>query len=215
MTKTPDELQAEIDRLSGELSSVNANNATLVKEKRAALTRAETAEADAENARNDASNVATDELTKLKSDFAKLERERNTLKTTNETLTSELKTIRVDNAIKSVMGQYDVQADDRDLVESHLLRRVEYKDGEATIEGQTITDYGKAFFDGKGKRYVKAPDNSGGGSMGNDGAKADAFQKPATASQLSPEIIRLSNDNPAQYNSLMDKWGGDFVTLKV
>ncbi len=102
---------------------------------------------------------------------AKHKKEIDTLKSQNEQLSNDLRTIRVDNEISQIIAKSGVIAAHVPAVEALLLRKVEYAEGQASIEGKSISDWATSYFAKDGAIYRPAPNNSGGDAMGNDGSK--------------------------------------------
>ncbi len=178
---TLEELQAEIDRLNGELTTVNTNNTKLVKEKRDALSRAESAEASIESA-----NTATlSDLDKANKRAEKAERD---LKAANDRADATAKTLRdfrADNAIQAAIAAANVDAKHVPLLVKAFRADTEFDDNnEPVINGKSIDAHSKAFFAKDGLSYVRAANNTGGLATGNDGSDASPLsKKPETADE--------------------------------
>lgn len=170
-----------------------------------------------ESEKEEAESLAAEKVgdwEKLKSQMeAKHKKALDTLASENEKLSSELKTIRVDNEISQVIARSGVSSAYVPAVESLLLRRAEYADGKAMIDGQPISEWAKTYFDNEGAIYRPAPNNSGAGSTSNDGSYVSSYQKPASPYAMPREVQALANTNPQEYNALMSEWG--FDNLKV
>ncbi|GFE72379.1 kinesin [Novosphingobium sp. TCA1] len=170
MTKTIEELQADLDKAFGSISRLEAKNSELIDREKAERTRAEAAEKLADEA--EANAAAGNELKTLQRDYKKLETALASITSERDTLAGELKTTRVDSAISAAIASGNVRPEMVEAVEALMHRRVEYADGEASIAGKSIADYAKGFFAKDGAHYVRAADNSGADSQGNNGSKA-------------------------------------------
>lgn len=145
---------------------------------------------------------------KLKSQLeAKHKKEVDGLKAQLETASNDLRTIRVDNEIAQIIAKSGVTAAHVPAVEALMLRKVEYADGQASIDGKSVSDWAKDYFAKDGAIYRPAPDNSGAGASSNDGSKASQYRIPTSAADVGADLIALSRTNPEEYNSVMDKAG--------
>lgn len=193
--KTPDS--------SEELNTLRKHNADLTKDLKtlkqqiADLTAAkETAEEEAASKSGDIEAIKRTLETKHKKELDAVIRERDELST-------NLKTIRVDNEINSTIASLGIKTEFVPAVEALLHRRVEYTDGVATIEGKPITDWAKEWSTKEGAVYRPAPNNSGAGAMGNDGSKATALPIPKSPEELTAAHMALATSDPASYNAII------------
>lgn len=128
-----------------------------------------------------------------------------------DALANDLKTVRIDNEIKTAITNGKVMPEWAELVESHLLRRVTYEDGVATIEGKSIADAAKAYLKTPtGMKTVLAPESTGSGSTGNSGAVANTWTKAPVSNSEWDAFDALE---PAVRNGLADQW--NMPALKV
>lgn len=139
----------------------------------------------------------------------KHKKEIDELKAQNDQISADLRTIRVDNEIAQVLAKSGVTAAHVPAVEALLHRKVEYADGQATIDGQSIGDWASAYFAKDGAIYRPAPDNSGAGATGNDGSTATKYPIPKNPAEITTEVMALSNTDPALFNSIMEQGGLD------
>jgi len=122
-------------------------------------------------------------------------------------LANDLKEVRINNEIKTAITNGKVMPEWAELVESHLLRRVTYEDGVATIEGKSIADAAKAYLKTPtGLKTVSAPESSGSGSTGAIAVDTSGWSNaPSTADEYT-RYMKLTVSDPAAATSLADKW---------
>lgn len=148
---------------------------------------------------------------KLKSQLeAKHKKDIDALKLQNDQLSSDLRTIRVDNEIAQIIAKSGVTAAHVPAVEALMLRKVEYADGQASIDGKSVSDWAKDYFAKDGAIYRPAPDNSGAGASSNDGSKSSQFTIPKSAADITPELFALAKSDAEQFNSIMAQAGLEF-----
>ena len=169
-TKTIEELQADLEKALGSISRLEQKNSELIDREKAERTRAEAAEKLADEA--EANAAAGNELKTLQREFNKLDKAHKDLLAERDTLAGELKTTRVDSAISAAIASGNVRPEMVEAVEAIMHRKVQYEDGEATINGKSITDFAKTYFGKEGAHFVRAADNAGADSLGNDGSKS-------------------------------------------
>lgn len=160
-------------------------------------------QADKEAAEATAAEKAGD-WEKLKGQLeAKHKKDIDALKSQNDQLSTDLRTIRVDNEIAQTIAKSGVTAAHVPAVEALMHRRVEYADGQATIEGKPITDWAKDYFAKDGAIYRPAPDNSGAGASSNDGSIANAGQfTKENFSSRTGEWMALAKKDPEQAKAI-------------
>ena len=144
--------------------------------------------------------AAGDELAKLQRDYNKLEKSFTDITSERDTLAGELKTTRVDSAISAAIASGNVRPEMVEAVEAILHRKVQYEDGEATINGKSIPEFAKGYFGKDGAHFVRAPDNAGADAQGNTGAKAsshgftkETYNHSAYASVYTEEGVEVAN----------------------
>jgi hypothetical protein len=171
---TLEELQAEVARLSGELTAVTANNKKLVGELRAAKKGAEVDPAEFERLEN--------ELSTVQGQLADANKALKTANATAEKATKELDAERgytssllVDGGLTSALTEAGVKNPAHLKAAAALLKttaKVEVTTGEggartAMVDGKPLADFVKGWAAGDdGKAFVAAPGNSGGGAAG-------------------------------------------------
>ena len=203
---TLEELQAEVERLSGELESVNSNNTKLVKEKREALSRAEKAEQEAEEAAENAKAETGTELEKAQRQIKKLEKDLETAKTAKDAAESDLRTIRVDNEISKALDENKVLDHMKPVLASHYKLMAKYEDGQGNIDGTPISDFIKTHLgSAEGANYRKASDNSGGNAT--DSTTTATVAKLTKRPETQAEWDYLDSLPDAERNALCDTIG--------
>lgn len=163
----------------------------------------------AEDAKDEAAEAAGDELSKLQRQVTKLERERDQANERADKADGELRTVKVDNAVKAALVANNVRPELHIAVEAMLLRQVESEDGEFTISGKSIEDYTKTYFASKeGQHFVSAPDSSGSGSTGAEVVKTGkTWKKAPQTNEEFHQWFEYGKNNPEQANKLADEWG--------
>ena len=155
---------------------------------------------DAEAAAEEAGNANLDDLTKANKRIEKLEKD---LKDANERATlsdSNLRSYRTDNEIAKLLVQHKVQNEDHEIVSSYIRAMTKWDDdGNPIAQDKPLTDFAKDYFSGAGKRYTQLPDNSGGGSTGNNGTTPPRM----TAENWNwTEFAKIQIENPAEADAL-------------
>lgn len=199
------ELEKRIETLEAALNKAEEEKKAALGEKfkaNAALKEAQEArEAAAEEAERKSGDLEAIEkrlTTKFQKQVDELTRER-------DTLAGDLRTIRVDNEVKSAIASGNVRAELVPAVEALLLRQAQYDDGVATIDGKSIADHAKSFFSSKdGAFYVNAPASSGSNSTGSVGAKPQRMTKETFNAT---EFMKIKVENPALANELAAEMG--------
>ncbi|MGU3389163.1 kinesin [Sphingomonas sp. M1A8_2b] len=208
------ELEKRIEALEAALTKAEDEKKAALGEKFKATTALRKLQDDQESAIEDAKAATGTELEKALNEIKKLTKQVNDLTGERDTFASDLKTIRVDNEVKSAIAAANIRPELVPAIEALLLRNANYEDGAATIDGKSIGDHAKSFFKSKeGSYFVRAPESSGSGATGNDGAVANTFAKPPVTDAEWNTFDRLANDDPAMRNSLADKW--NLPDLKV
>lgn len=122
-------------------------------------------------------------------------------------LANDLKEVRINNEIKTAITSNKVMPEWAELVESHLLRRVTYEDGVATIEGKSIADAAKAYLKTPtGLKTVSAPESSGSGSTGATTVDTSGWKEAPQTAEDYNRYMKLTVDNPTAATALADKW---------
>lgn len=207
MTKTVEELQAELEAAKASITNLEGTNASLKTENKdykskisKALTEKEEAEA---NAEREAGNIAAIEARLTKTFQAQID----ALTAERDAHAADLRTMRVDNEVKSAMAANKVRPELQPAVEALLLRQATYDDGVATINGKPIADAAKAFFSSKdGSYFVSAPESTGSGSTGTSGVSAVKFSKAPETPQEYNDFMKYSATNKAEANAYAMKW---------
>lgn len=167
----------------------------------------ETEQAAREEAEAEAATKAGD-VNKVREQLeAKHKKEIDKLVSANEALSNDLRTIRVDNEINQAIASLGIMPAHIPAVEALLHRKVQYADGQATIDDKAIAEWASEWSAKDGAIYRPAPNNSGAGAMGNDGAKANTLSVPKSATELTSEHYQLAKSDPTAFNSLMEQGG--------
>ena len=192
-----------------DVSGLKNKNAELLSTIKSLQTQVATLTQAAEDAKDEAANAAGDELSKLQRLVTKLERERDQANERADKADGELRTVKVDNAVKAALVANNVRPELHLAVEAMLLRQVEAEDGEFTISGKSIEDYAKGYFASKdGQHFVSAPDSSGSGSTGAETVQTSKSWKEAPQSNEDYAAwFEFQKANPEQATKLADQWG--------
>lgn len=201
------ELEKRIETLEAALAKAEEEKKTALGEKFKAANALKKAVEDTEAAIEDAKAETGTELDKARNEVKKLTKQVADLSGERDTYASELRTTRVDNEIKSAITSGKVMPEWAELVESHLLRRVTYEDGVATIEGKSIADAAKAYLKTPtGLKTVRAPESSGSGSTGASTVDTSGWKDaPQTAEEFN-RYMKLTVDDPAAATALAQQW---------
>ncbi len=201
MTKETENDQSD----NSELETLRKAIAELKKDNKSLKDARDQANSEKEEAETEAATKAGD-IEKIKQQLeTKHKKEVDGLKAQLETVSNDLKTIRVDAEISNAISKSNVIPDHVEAVEALLHRKVEYEDGVATIDGKSIADFTKDYFAKAGAVYVNAANNSGAGTTGNDGTKASSYKIPKDASEIDADLMKLAASDPTQFNSIMDQ----------
>ncbi len=190
MSDTNDASQDEaLAAIQAELESIKKKNSELLAEK----AKWRKAEQDAKDAAEEAAATAASKSGDLESVKAAHARELKKLQEAMEASSNELKTIRVDNAIKSALNSNNVQPLMAPAVEALLKGMTSYEDGNALIQGKAIDEFAKTYFAKDGAHFVRAPDNAGTGAVG--ATKSNAGSIPTTWNLT--RYTKMKEENPA------------------
>lgn len=201
------ELEKRIETLEAALTKAEEEKKAALGEKFKATTALKKAQDDTEAAIEDAKANAGSELDKALNENKKLAKQVADLTGERDAAHTDLKTIRVDNEVKSAISAANIRPELVPAVEALLLRQHKYEDGVATIDGKSITDHAKKFFSSKeGAYFVRAPESTGSGATGNDGTKAHNWTKAPTTNDEWDAFDELAKSDPTLRNSLADQW---------
>ncbi|QPL38259.1 hypothetical protein IT881_08815 [Erythrobacter sp. A30-3] len=192
-----------------DVSGLKNKNAELLSTIKSLQTQVANLTQAAEDAKDEAAEAAGDELSKLQRQVTKLERERDQANERADKADGELRTVKVDNAVKAALVANNVRPELHLAVEAMLLRQVESEEGEFTISGKSIEDYTKSYFASKeGQHFVSAPDSSGSGSTGAEVVKTGKpWKKAPQTNEEFHQWFEYGKNNPEQANKLADEWG--------
>lgn len=206
MTKTIEELETQLEKALTSISKLEAKNEEVIGKLKAETARADKAEEDAEAAADTAANAAGDELSKLQREYKKLEKALTEMTSERDTLAGDLRVTRVDSAISAAIASGNVRQEMVEAVEAIMHRKVQYEDGEATIDGKPIQDFAKSYFSKDGAHFVRASDSAGADSAGNSGVKASShgFTKDNFGHN---QYAMVYLDDPELANSIAEELG--------
>lgn len=205
--KTAEQLQAELEEALASITKLETKNSELIGREKSARNKAEEAEAARDEAAEKAERDAKDVEALEKRLTNKYEKEIKDLKAERDSALGDLKTIRVDNEIKTTLSGLGLKAEFVPVVEAYFHSKVQYEDGQASIDGKGIADWAKEWSAKDGAIYRPAPNNSGAGALGNDGSKATQFEIPKSEADISNDLMKLASTDPTQFNSIMTQAG--------
>lgn len=179
-----------------ELTTLRKHNADLTKDIKTMKATIERLEGERDTAKSEAENATTDELTRLKNQVTKLTGDVATANGKTADATKALHTFKAETVIGKMLVNNKVQPDDAPMVTAYLKSLMSLDDeGTPTFNGQTDDAFAKSYFSGAGKRYTTLPDNSGGGSTGNNGSTPPRMTKE---NFNWTEYAKLQLENPAE-----------------
>lgn len=159
---------AELADLKEQLSKVNSKNAELVREKQAMKIKAQEAQDAADEAAEKVERDAKDIEALEKRLTAKFEKEITALKAERDTLTGELRTVRVDNEITKALSEGKVLDHQIEPLTYMFKAKAQFANGEATIDGKSIAEFVGTYLGSEvGANFRRPADNSGSGATGN------------------------------------------------
>jgi len=185
--------------------SVRHNKALLdeLKQARATLAAIEAERAERETAAAKKAGDYEGLLKKEQEKAAKLLKERDENLLARD---AKIKQLLTDNAIKDVIGSYEVRPGLRTALVNHLKTMVETGNDGVTLMGKPAGDFGKAFFASEeGREWLKPVLNSGGGATGNAGSV------PATPDKWNlSTYAQMKNEDPAMAAAYAKKHNKSF-----
>jgi hypothetical protein len=195
------------DTSTEDTSGLKNKNADLVRRLKLAEQRAEEAEQAREAAAEEAERQSGNLEALEKRLEAKWQKKYDALAAERDALSGDLRTIRLDNEVKSAIAAGNVRPELVPAVEALLLRQAQYDDStkQANINGAAIGDYAKEFFGSKeGSFYVNAPASSGVGSTGSTPAKPQRMTKETFNAT---EYLNIKKENPDLARELATEMG--------
>jgi len=189
-----------------DVTGLKKKNADLVKRLKIAETERAKALTDLEEAVETANSEKTDELGKAQRQITKLQNDLKAAIDRADGAERGLRDHRRDHAIAEAIASHNVEAAHAGMLSKAFRIDVEFDDdGEPTIEGKSIKEYAKGYFAKEGKAYTRAPDHSGGGSVGTNSTKAPPkLSKPPVSND---EWTTFDKMDVAERNALADSWG--------
>ncbi|MGK2911234.1 MAG: hypothetical protein ACSLE1_15745 [Sphingobium sp.] len=211
MTKTVEDLQADLEKALASIEKLTTKNSELIDREKKAKSAAETAQEAADQAAEETARK-TNDLESLEKQISKrFEKQIADLTTSNEAAATQLKTLLIDNAIQTTLVESGVPAQFQKAMTALMKSGAELKDGQAVVGDVPLADHIKTYLSGdEGKHFVAAPLNSGAGATGSTGAK------PATITKDNVNITTLmtmKKDNPALFTTTVEGLGSDFAYL--
>lgn len=203
MTKTIEELQADLEKALTSIEKLEGFNSVLKQENKDALAKARKAEEaveDAEAAKGSELEKAVKRAEKAEKSIAEMQ-ERAAQAETN------LRNTRADTALTSALAAANIDSKAMPFVAKALKSEMEYDaDNKPTLYGKSVEDYVKDFTSpkGEGHQFVRAPNNSGGAAMGYDGTKAPRMTKE---NWNMTEFANIQKENPAEANAIAQAAG--------
>lgn len=190
---------------NSELTTLRKHNADLTKDLKALRVSIQQLEADKETAKEEAENASADEVTRLKNQLAKSAKDLEAATKRADDASKSLITYKSETELNKIMIANKVQSEDAPMVMAYLKSIMSVDtDGTVSLDEQPVEMFAKSYFSGAGKRYVAAPDNSGGGAAGSDGTKPSKITQPP----VSPSDWNTFDGLPdAERNALAENWG--------
>lgn len=165
---TPEQMLARIAELETEKTALKTKNSELIDREKVAKTKAEEAESAREEAAERAERDAKDVEAIEKRLTAKFQKDIDKLTAERDTLATDLRVIRVDNEITKSLSESNVRPEVGEALTALLKSKVQYNEGVATIDGQSIFEFTGAYLGSEAGAFFRRPaDNSGGGAVGN------------------------------------------------
>ena len=203
--KTQTEDNSALDELRAQIDALKTKNQELIKEKQAAKKAADDARDAAEEAANEAASKSGD-VEAIKAAHTK---ELGKLQKQLEERDNTLRTISVDNAIAQQLAGSNVHQHATEPLTALFKSKAEFKDGVATVDGQPIADFVKAYLSSDiGAHYVRANDNTGGGATG--AGQVTATRGYTKDSLTLTEFSKLAAGNPAEANAIATAVGASW-----
>lgn len=190
--------QKSDDKVTETIVDNKANRALLDEKKRLEADLQKYKEAEAQREADEATKKGEWEKLekKLRDEHAKELAKRDALIADRD---NSLKTLSVDNAIKSEMAKHNVRAEFTPAVEAMLKSMAKYDNGLASINDKSIEEFTAEFFASKdGLHYVRAAENSGSGALGSN-AKAPVM---TAENWNNTTFLQLAASNPAEARAI-------------
>lgn len=192
-------LQAELASERAEKEKVNSKNRELVTEKQVAKQAADAAVLDAAEKSGD-----------IEAMKAAHKREIDKLTTERDTLSTDLRTIRVDNEINRALAEGNVFEHNLEPLTYMFKAKAKYENGAGNIEGKAIGEYISEYLAGDvGSHYRRGSTNSGASATGNTNPMTPnaVWTKEDFIGKRAHEADLLARDKPAEYNALVAQLG--------
>lgn len=172
---------------------------------KAANDRADKAERDREEAAETASNANATELERAVKRAEKAEKAAQEAADREVQANKGLRTYKAETAIAQSLAANNVDSKHSSLLTKALKADIEYTEaGDPMIEGKPIDAYLKGYFAKDGLSYVRAADNSGGGSTGGQGSQGAVMTRENFSYG---EFAKIQAQDPQQANAIADSIG--------
>lgn len=168
MSKTPEELQADLEAALASIKKLEDKNKELQSEKQKAKADADEAREAAEEAAEEKARADKDVEALEKSITKKFEKQIADLTKANDAYVDELTGLKVDGAIRENLTRHGFDPVHSDILFDAFKAKSEMKEGVAKIGDESIEEYISTFAaSDAGKRYIAAPANSGANAPGS------------------------------------------------
>lgn len=211
MTKTNEELQADLEKALTSIEKLEGFNAVLKQENKDALNKARKAE----EAIEEAEAAKGSELDKAIKRAEKAEKSIKDMEERAAQAETNLRNTRADTALTSALAAANIDSKSLGFLTDSLKTKVQFTDdGEPLLNGKSVADHVKELTSPKGALHhlVNAPNHSGGVAMGYDGTKAPRMTKENFNYS---EFAKIQMENPAEANAIADAVGKPNLIVKL
>ena len=175
--KTLEDALAAIEQMKAdfeaEKTALKTKNSELIDREKAAKTKADEAEAAREAAQEEAERKSGDVAAIEKRITDKFQKEIDKLVGERDTLSSDLRTIRVDNEINRALAEGSVFEHQLEPLSYMFKAKAKYENGAATIDGKPVADFiGEYLGSEVGANFRRGANNSGSNATGNTSTTA-------------------------------------------
>lgn len=207
--KTLEDALAAIEQMKAdheaEKASILNKNKELVDREKAAKVKADEAQAAREAAEEDAERKAGDITAIEKRLTDKFQKEIDKLTAERDTLSTDLRTIRVDNEITRALAEGNVFEHNLEPLTYMFKAKAKYENGTGNIDGKAIGEYISEYLAGEvGSNYRRGSTNSGASAAGNTNTtvyKDHGFTKENFSSREG-DFLRLAMTEPAKAKAI-------------
>ncbi|MGA1852617.1 hypothetical protein VH570_17430 [Sphingobium sp. HT1-2] len=193
------EALATIESLKESVTKLEGFNSVLKQENKDFKSAAQTAELAREAAAEEAERANGDVAAIEKRLTDKFQKEIDKLTSERDTLSGDLRTIRVDNEITRALAEGNVFEHQLEPLSYMFKAKAKYENGAATIDGKPVGDFISAYLGGEvGSNFRRGTNNSGAGASGNTNTtiiKDHGFTKE-NFSERTGEWMQLAGTDP-------------------